>query len=198
MRTLNRKSGGGNGNYIGFKVEARLEEIEGLSSDPVLLADGKTLLGHEWKEIHFDEGRIPYGVPGRSSIEPNFGHQLLPYKSALALAHTVIAQNSHKNVECQIIQHRVSYAYSVERKGYVDNLQISDKACFMPKIVDDVPAAPVPEFTDEKPVVVVEDIESEIDIRIIEDIPTLQEEPTDEEEPLKATGVGSHSPELGQ
>lgn len=138
MQQIKRSSGSGGGTSIGYTVEARVQDIEGLAQNPQPLVDGRTILGHEWQQLHFEEGSNPYGVPGRSRFDHNLGSPRMPLKSAIALAWTIIAQNPHRSVECQIVRHKLTYTYSSERLGVVDGLSISDSIDFSARITDDV------------------------------------------------------------
>lgn len=142
MRIVKRSSGRGSGSTVGYKVEARTIDLEGLPEVVRTLADGHTVLCAEWREVEFACGSNPAGVPCESRLLDGAEHGLLPYESAVALAWTVIAQNRHATIECRLVRHRLSYSYSIEREGYVDGVEIKFRWHRDIKVVDDVAKQP--------------------------------------------------------
>lgn len=110
----------GQGSTRGYTVEVRCEQILDPSRPPQL-HDG--IVTTEWRTVSFDRSGNPAGVPGIDGLDGvfgMFGMTCLPYDSAVALAHTIIAQNPHRGLECRIVGHEQKYTYENKRLGAVD------------------------------------------------------------------------------
>lgn len=107
----------------GYRVEARVRDV--LHIRPVALSDG--ILTTEWREVVFEAGFNPAGIPTESHIRQRSRHELLSHEAAVALAWTIIAQQRHRDIECRLVQYRLETNYTLERKGVVDGLLIASE-----------------------------------------------------------------------
>jgi hypothetical protein len=140
MKKIKRSAGSGDGHQTGFRVEARLIDIDGIPRSPSKLADGKTILGYDWTELYFERSMNPAGVPTSSPVlDPGSSNDLLPLRSAIALAWTAVAQNQYLPMECRLVQHKLTYHWEIKRMGVAEEIKIRGDSMMWPKITDDVP-----------------------------------------------------------
>jgi hypothetical protein len=100
---------------IGYRVEARDALFTHLN--PAVLSDG--VLTSEWREIRFEEGPNPAGIP-REPFGRKHDYGLLTYEGATALAWTLIAQNRLRSIEARLVQYQLETTYEYYRDGLVD------------------------------------------------------------------------------
>lgn len=98
----------------GYRVEARHTEF--IASNPIKLYDG--ILTSEWREITFQRGHNPCGIP-EDAFSRKGDHDLLSYNAAMALAWTLIAQQKHRMVECRLVAYKLETTWKCEKVGLV-------------------------------------------------------------------------------
>lgn len=109
----------GSGGLIGYVVEARVGVVS--HEKPVRIQDG--ILTTEWRPVEFTKDFNPAGVPCHWENDmPGIGIKCdyLPYASAVALAWTLIAQQSYRGIEVRLAQYSLKYTYETKRDGVVD------------------------------------------------------------------------------
>lgn len=99
----------------GYKVEARDANFHHFN--PVTLSDG--ILGPAWREVQFERGHNPAGIPERGFGQKH-EHGLLAHEGATALAWTLIAQHYLQQIECRLVRYELETTYKCERCGIVD------------------------------------------------------------------------------
>ena len=116
----------------GYKVEARDANFH--CFNPVALSDG--ILGPDWREVRFDRGHNPAGIPERGFGQKH-EHGLLTHEGATALAWTLIAQNDLQQIECRLVRYKLETTYKCERSGVVDMPVIKNSMFRDVKLVDE-------------------------------------------------------------
>ena len=99
----------------GYKIEARVARFN--CFNPVQLSDG--LLGPEWREVQFERGNNPAGIPVEGFGEKH-NHRLLTYEGAMALAWTLVAQQRNCPIECRLVAYKLETTWALEVSGIVD------------------------------------------------------------------------------
>src|SRR4051812_45538029 len=101
--------GRSSGRYYRIEVRDRLfsERV------PLQLHDG--IVGPNWRELTFEIGTNPAGIP-LDIFEHGTQHRLLSYEAAVAFAWTAVAQNRY-GLECRVVAYRLETAYTLQREG---------------------------------------------------------------------------------
>lgn len=114
-------AGRGTHNESGYRVEARVRFFN--PTRLVQLSDG--VLTDSWREVQFERGGNPAGVPEAWGYRPT--HDLLTLEAATALAWTLVAQHPHASVEARLVAYRLRVQWEMSREGIVDGPEIGER-----------------------------------------------------------------------
>lgn len=118
------KTSSGRSREYGYRIEVR--DTCFISQNPVRLHDG--CVGPDWREWTPAEDFNPAGIPIESPrFSGQFQHSLLPYEGAMALAWTILAQNSlHRGLECRLVRYKLAQTWELTREGVVEGRVTND------------------------------------------------------------------------
>jgi hypothetical protein len=129
--TKGQQVSSGQSTEYGYTVEARA--VHFFHFKPVVLSDG--ILSSEWREVVFERGNNPAGVPDHG-LGQRSNHGLLGHEGAVALAWTLIAQHGcFGGIECRLVKHKLETTYKRQREGIVDMPPIKSSPAFEVKVV---------------------------------------------------------------
>ena len=122
-----RTYGGGSGTERLYFVEARYT-----FDRPLIIAaefPREFVLDREWRRLPADH-ESPLIVPVRPNVSPRFGHDLVNYEAALALAYLFLSSLAvgyqSGCVECRIVEVELSYTYETVERGVGEIINRTD------------------------------------------------------------------------
>lgn len=123
---------------VGYRIQARDTMFESTNKPTII---GESVICDKWVDLHFRLDQNPAGVPaveypGADSSIAYINHNLMPYMSAIALAHTVLAQLGHSSyrIQLRLVAYTVKVDISIGEKGVVD-MVIDGEPFKSPKLV---------------------------------------------------------------